>query len=136
MAGVFVIVVNFRTGPLTVQCLASLAVDVSPPGSGRRVIVVDNCSQDDSVTEIESAIRRNGWEGWVELLAMPRNGGFAYGNNAAIARARQIDPDLEAVVLLNPDAVVRPGVLGRLVDELRTAGDDGAEYLILGLAPS
>jgi N-acetylglucosaminyl-diphospho-decaprenol L-rhamnosyltransferase len=118
MAGVFVIVVNFRTGPLTVQCLASLAADVSPPSSGRRVIVVDNSSQDDSVMQIESAIRHNGWQGWVELLAMPRNGGFAYGNNAAIARARQLDPELSAVVLLNPDAVVRSGVLARLVDEL------------------
>ena len=70
------------------------------------------------MTQIESAIRHNGWEGWVELLAMPRNGGFAYGNNAAIARARQLEPELSAVVLLNPDAVVRSGVLGRLVDEL------------------
>jgi len=129
MAGVFVIVVNFRTAPLTVQCLASLAADVSPPGSGRHVIVVDNCSGDDSATQIESAIRQHGWQGWVELLAMPRNGGFAYGNNAAIARARQLDPELSAVVLLNPDAVVRAGVLGRLIDELRSrrgAGIAGA----------
>jgi N-acetylglucosaminyl-diphospho-decaprenol L-rhamnosyltransferase len=116
MASVFVIIVNFRTGQLTVQCLASLAADVSCLGSGR-VIVVDNCSQDDSVTQISSAIRQNGW-GWAELLPMPRNGGFAYGNNAAIARARQLNPDLAAVVLLNPDAVVRPGVLLRLMAQL------------------
>ena len=52
---------------------------------------------------------------------MPRNGGFAYGNNAAIARARQLDPDLAAVVLLNPDAVVRPGGLVKLMEQLRLA---------------
>ena len=52
------LIVNFRTGPLSIQCLASLAIDVSPLGPPRSV-VVDNCSQDDSVTEIESAIRRN-----------------------------------------------------------------------------
>jgi GT2 family glycosyltransferase len=119
MASVFVIIVNFRTGQLTVQCLASLAADVSCLGSGR-VIVVDNCSQDDSVTQIASAIRQNGWGDWAELLAMPRNGGFAYGNNAAISRARELNPDLAAVVLLNPDAIVRPGVLAKLMRQLET----------------
>ena len=122
MKHVFVIIVNFRTGQLTVQCLASLAADVSSLGSGR-VIVVDNCSEDDSVTPISTAIRENGWRHWAELLPMPRNGGFAYGNNAAIARARQLDPDLAAVVLLNPDAVVRPGALADLMQtaDLATA---------------
>ena len=128
MKHVFVIIVNFRTGQLTVQCLASLAADVSSLGSGG-VIVVDNCSQDDSVSQISTAIRENGWGTWAELLPMPRNGGFAYGNNAAIARARQLDPDLAAVVLLNPDAVVRPGGLARLMEQLNSqprAGIAGA----------
>ena len=75
---VFVVIVNFRTGRLTAQCLASLADEVSSLRSGR-VIVVDNCSEDDSVTLISSAIRHNGWERWAELLPLPRNGGFAYG---------------------------------------------------------
>ena len=105
---VFVSIVNFRTGQLTVQCLASLAADVSCLGSGR-VIVVDNCSEDDSTTQISSAIQGNGWGAWAELLPMPRNGGFAYGNNAAIARARELDPHLGAVVLLNPDTVATSG---------------------------
>jgi GT2 family glycosyltransferase len=117
MKHVFVIIVNFRTGQLTVQCLASLAADLSSVGSGG-VIVVDNCSQDDSVSQISTAIRESGWDTWAELLPLPRNGGFAYGNNAAIARARQRDPDLSAVVLLNPDAVVRPGGLVKLMDRL------------------
>ena len=128
VASVFVSIVNFRTGQLTVQCLASLAADVSCLGSGR-VIVVDNCSEDDSTTQISAAIQGNGWGAWAELLPMPRNGGFAYGNNAAIARARQLDPGLGAVVLLNPDAVVRAGVLARLMDQLNSqprAGIAGA----------
>ncbi|HSC63639.1 MAG TPA: glycosyltransferase family 2 protein [Caldimonas sp.] len=125
---VFVIIVNFRTGRLTVQCLASLAAEVSSLGSGR-VIVVDNCSEDDSVTLISSAIHDNGWEAWAELLPLPRNGGFAYGNNAAIGRARQLDPQLAAVVLLNPDAIARPGLLAALMRQLASqprAGIAGA----------
>jgi N-acetylglucosaminyl-diphospho-decaprenol L-rhamnosyltransferase len=128
MKHVFVIIVNFRTGQLAVQCLAALAADVSSFGSGG-VIVVDNCSQDDSVNQISTAIRENGWGTWAELLPMPRNGGFAYGNNAAIVRARQVDPDLAAVVLLNPDAVVRPGGLVKLMEQLSShprAGIAGA----------
>ena len=34
------------------------------------------------------------------------------------------------------EAPLGAGALSQLVDELGTAGDDGAEYLILGLAPS
>lgn len=34
------------------------------------------------------------------------------------------------------EAPMGEGALARLVDELGTAGDGGAEYLILGLAPS
>jgi hypothetical protein len=34
------------------------------------------------------------------------------------------------------EAPLGAGALSRLVDDLGTAGDDGAEYLILGLAPS
>ena len=125
---VFVIIVNFRTGRLTVQCLASLAADVSSLGSGR-VIVVDNCSEDDSLALISSAIRCNGWQAWAEVLPLPRNGGFAYGNNAAVRRARAIDAELAAVVLLNPDAVVRPGLLSGLMRQLTSqphAGIAGA----------
>ncbi|MDX6568331.1 MAG: hypothetical protein QOH15_909 [Gaiellales bacterium] len=34
------------------------------------------------------------------------------------------------------EAPLGEGALSRLVDELGTAGEDGAEYLVLGLAPS
>jgi hypothetical protein len=70
-----------------------------------------------------------------ELLPMPHNGGFAYGNNAAIARARELDPDLAAVVLLNPDAVVRPGGLGKLMQQVNSqphAGIVGAAIEVPG----
>ena len=46
-----------------------------------------------------------------------RNGGFSFGNNAGIrnALARQTDsPDY--VFLLNPDTLVEPGAIGKLID--------------------
>ena len=117
MANVFVVIVNFRTSGLTIECLSSLVAEVTLLGAGK-AIVVDNCSGDDSVSQIGAAIQRNGWGAWAEVLVMPRNGGFAYGNNAGIERALRFSSDLTAVVLLNPDTIVRPGALARLVGEL------------------
>ena len=117
MSSVFTAIVNYRTGRLVVDCLASLASG-REAWHGGRVIVVDNDSGDDSVEIIRAAIAQHGWADWVELLPMPRNGGFAYGNNAAVARIREIAPDFGAVVLLNPDTVVMPAAIERLAEYL------------------
>jgi len=87
MTPVFVLIVNYRTGRLVVDCLASLENQVGDLRGGR-VIVVDNDSRDDSLDVLRAAVQARAWSAWVEVLALPRNGGFAYGNNAAIARAR------------------------------------------------
>ena len=118
MAPVFVVIVNYRTGALAVDCLASLAGDVDALHGGR-VVVVDNDSGDDSVEVMRRAVAERGWSAWVEVLALPRNGGFAYGNNRAIARIRETTPDFAAVVLLNPDTLARPGAVARLTAHLR-----------------
>jgi len=115
-APVFVVIVNYRTGHLAVDCLASLSGQVDALRGGR-VIVADNQSGDDSLQVLADAIAANDWT-WVELLPLSRNGGFAYGNNAAIARARAIAPDFHAVILLNPDTLARSDVVARLVDHL------------------
>jgi N-acetylglucosaminyl-diphospho-decaprenol L-rhamnosyltransferase len=117
MRPLFIVIVNYRTGRLAIDCLASLA-GASVDLRGGRVIVADNDSGDDSVALIRGAIEQRGWSGWIELLALPRNGGFAYGNNAAIARVREIAPDFGAVLLLNPDTIVQPGAIGHLCDHL------------------
>ncbi|MEO9114772.1 MAG: glycosyltransferase, partial [Gemmatimonadaceae bacterium] len=128
MTSTFVVIVNYRTGPLAVDCLASLVSEL-PTLRGGRVIVVDNASGDDSVGCIGAAIDANDWGAWAEVIALPRNGGFAYGNNRAIERVREHDPAFGFVVCLNPDAVVRPGALEALVQQLEShvhAGIAGA----------
>jgi GT2 family glycosyltransferase len=115
---VFVVIVNYRTGPLVVECLASLASQVHALRGGR-VIVVDNDSGDASANFIVGAIHEKGWSGWAELLVMPRNGGFAYGNNAGIRRARDLSSGFAAILLLNPDAIACAGLIEALVTFLR-----------------
>ncbi|MBC7605081.1 MAG: glycosyltransferase family 2 protein, partial [Ramlibacter sp.] len=112
----YVLIVNYRTGTLVVDCLASLVSEL-PSLQGGRVIVVDNASGDDSMEHIGAAIKARGWGNWAELIALPRNGGFAYGNNRALERVRALDPAFGAIVCLNPDATVRPGALAALLGQ-------------------
>ena len=107
------IVVNYNTAGLVIDCLDSLAREAA--GRGMRVIVVDNDSPDGSAARVAGAIASRGWAGWAEVLPAGRNGGFSAGNNAAL-RVLLADPDPpEFLWLLNPDTVVRPGALGELV---------------------
>ncbi|HWB00502.1 MAG TPA: glycosyltransferase family 2 protein [Pirellulales bacterium] len=108
-----IVVVNYRTAELTIDCLRSLEAEVRA-NPGTRVVVTDNASGDDSLARIEAAIARCGWTGWVELMPLARNGGFAYGNNAAIRAALAHTPAVDSILLLNPDTIVRPGALAAL----------------------
>lgn len=109
-----VVIVNYRTPGLTVECLQSLAAEVKTVAGGTRVVVTDNASGDDSVEQIRGAIETNGWD-WVTLVPLPKNGGFAYGNNRAIEPALAGEDKPQYVYLLNPDTVVLPDALRELV---------------------
>lgn len=112
---VLVVIVNYRTGPLVVECLRSLQAEIAAaPGS--RVTVVDNRSPDHSADVIAAAIEREGWSSWVTLARSPVNGGFSYGNNHAVRPALESADPPAYFWLLNPDCVVRPGALRALVD--------------------
>ncbi len=118
-----VVVVNYRTAGLAVDCLASLAPEVGPAGA--RVVVTDNASGDDSVAVLREAVSRRGWGGWASVLPLGRNGGFAYGNNEAIRPALASAGPPRYVLLLNPDTVARPGALKALVDFMDGRPDVG-----------
>jgi N-acetylglucosaminyl-diphospho-decaprenol L-rhamnosyltransferase len=109
-----IVIVNYRTPQLTIDCLASLTGEVDKQNA--RVVVTDNASGDDSVERITAAIEQQGWSGWVDVMPLAENGGFAYGNNAAIRPTLSDADGPDLVWLLNPDTVVRPGALQALVD--------------------
>lgn len=115
---VLIVIVNYRTAKLVVNCLRSLESEVKAlPGT--RVAVVDNNSGDDSLTIIGNAIEQAGWSSWATLMPSTLNGGYAYGNNYAI-RPALASPNPPAFCwLLNPDTVVRPGALQALVDYMQ-----------------
>lgn len=110
----WIVIVNYRTADLVVDCLRSLAPQVVDLGGGR-VVIADNASGDGSTEKIAAAIEAADWTSWAAVLPLPKNGGFAYGNNAGIREALEAELSPDYVMLLNPDTVVRPGALRALM---------------------
>ena len=110
-----IVIVNYRTPDLTIDCLKSLVDEISllPDTS---VVVIDNASGDRSSERIQTAIETENWSEWVSLKPLTKNGGFAYGNNEAIRPALQSDNPPAYVLLLNPDTIVRSGAIKVLWD--------------------
>lgn len=108
-----VVIVNYRTADLTIDCLNSLARELcTVPGT--TVVVTDNASGDGSAEKIQEAMNANSWS-WATLMPLAKNGGFAYGNNEGIRPALKSDDPPQYVYLLNPDTVVLPDALKELV---------------------
>jgi GT2 family glycosyltransferase len=109
-----VVVVNYRTADLAVDCLRTLRPEVEGR-AGVRVAVVDNASGDGSADRLRGAIAANGWGGWATLLPLVENRGFAAGNNAAIRPALASADPPRFVWMLNPDTLVRPGAVAAVL---------------------
>ncbi|MCE9567905.1 MAG: glycosyltransferase family 2 protein [Planctomycetes bacterium] len=107
---VTVVIVNYNTADLVIDCLRSVVQE-----GGVKVMLVDNASPDGSADRLRVAVQENGWGDWVELLVASRNGGFAAGNNVALRHVFASEAMSEYVLLLNPDTVVRPGAIRSLV---------------------
>lgn len=116
-ARIWVVIVNYRTPDLVVDCLRSITSEIGKTGR-IRVALVDNASGDGSGEKLRESIKKNDWASWVRLLPQPRNGGFAYGNNAGIKEAFRESPDLDYIMLLNPDTIVRSGAIRALAEFL------------------
>lgn len=110
-----IVIINYRTGDLTIDCLRSLRDQVrNLPGV--KVVVSDNASGDGSLEQIQTAIRNEGWSDWVATMPLPRNGGFAYGNNEPIRAALRGPDPPDYFFILNPDTIVRPGAIATMLD--------------------
>jgi N-acetylglucosaminyl-diphospho-decaprenol L-rhamnosyltransferase len=88
------VVVTYNSAAWIGRCLDSLA--------GASTIVIDNASADDTV----EIVRRHPG---VNVVVRSRNGGFA----VAVNQASALVPD-EDILLMNPDAIARPGSVALL----------------------
>ncbi|MCJ8329998.1 MAG: glycosyltransferase, partial [Lentisphaeria bacterium] len=78
-----IVIINYKTPQLTINCLHSLAMDRSE-FSDYDVWLIDNASGDNSPSQIVAAIRENNWGKWVHFRQSNKNIGFAAGNNFLI----------------------------------------------------
>jgi GT2 family glycosyltransferase len=115
MPSVRIVIVNYRTPELVVDCLRSLAAEVRAVGDCQ-VIVVENASPDNSKDRIQQAITEERWQDWAEQMVLNRNLGFAGGNNAALEPLLASPQPPDYVLLLNPDTVIHPGAVQSLVE--------------------
>ena len=119
------IIVNYKTPDLVMGCLAALAAERAAL-PGLRAVVVDNASPDHSATRLAERLSDPAWADWVDFLPLSLNGGFGWGNNQAILNLLQGAEPPEAVLLLNPDAVIEPGAVAALVGTMAARPDAGA----------
>jgi len=107
-----IIIVSFNTWQLLQKCLEILFQN--PGKHPLEVFVVDNASADGSV----EMIRENFKE--VALIENRINMGFAAANNQAYERSTG-----DYVILLNPDAYVKPATIDKSVTFMRTHPECG-----------
>lgn len=137
---IVVSIINFRTADLTIQCVRSVLDDLE--AFDGHVVVVDNRSDDGSAEIIEKWIAGQPENGRLSLVRSPTNSGFSGGHNQGMAACHA-----EFVLVLNSDAIVRPGffaALIKLAQETPTAGilapcieyDDGGQQVSCFRFPS
>lgn len=99
-----VVIVNYNAGKLLAECVQSVLAE-----QARHVFVVDNDSHDESLAYLESSTS----DDRVYIIRNGKNLGFASACNIG-ARASNAD----TVLYLNPDCVLTPGALHRMIEVL------------------
>lgn len=112
---VSIVIVNWNAGEYLVRAVASAFADPFP--GVIEVLVVDNASADGSPALVQRAEPR------ARVMAMGKNTGFARACNAGVRASRG-----RYVLLLNPDAEIRPGALAALAG----AGDAYPDAAVIG----
>ncbi|HEX2923292.1 MAG TPA: glycosyltransferase family 2 protein [Chloroflexota bacterium] len=97
-----IVIVNYNTRDLLRDCLRS--VQNSEGIQDMELFVVDNASSDGSAAMISEEFPS------VQLIENPTNAGYAHANNLAITRCRG-----RYILLLNPDTVLPPDALVRMI---------------------
>lgn len=110
------VIVNFRTARLTIRCVKSMLEHgvVNPDG----VLVVDNCSGDNSIDEVRKALPD------IRTVVSDHNGGFGAGVNLGVANTTA-----DYLLILNPDTYFEFNSVAPVVDFM----EQSPETALVGL---
>lgn len=98
MKDVSVIIVNYNTAVLTVQCISSVLRHTAQ--LDYEIIVVDNHSEEQAINNVPIAFP------FVKFIRLDENIGFGKANNIAVQQAKG-----KYLFLLNPDTIIRNDAL-------------------------
>lgn len=99
MMDISIIIVNYRTSQLTMNCIQSIKKVLKDEPINYEIVVVDNCSKDGSYEELKKIEN-------ISVFETPLNGGFGYGNNFGVSKANG-----KYLFFLNSDTILYPSVL-------------------------
>ena len=106
---VSIIILNYNAGDLLLYCVDSI---LKSNYENLEIIVVDNLSKDNSHKKCKEKF------GKIILIENNENLGYCGGNNVGINAVKG-----EFVVVLNPDVIVEPEWLNKLLDAFKKYGD-------------
>ena len=101
-------IINYRTGPMTIECVRSVLDDIGDLDAC--VVVVDNASGDGSADLIADWIAAQPAGTPVSLVRSATNSGFSGGHNQGMAAV-----EADYYLILNSDALLRRGFLCRIL---------------------
>lgn len=107
-----IIIVNYNTGQLTASCVKNILQKKLPVSY--EIIVVDNGSDDDSVSLLKSDYPE------IQVIANEQNLGLARAVNIGIEQAGG-----QYILVLNPDIVVIDDAIEKLIDYMEQNPDVG-----------
>ncbi len=113
-----IVIVNYQTANLVTQCLDSLLHQLE--NREAQVVIVDNCSRDNSVNVLRNWITIHDVRKVIHLLEAHSNSGFSAGNNLGI---RAVEADL--YLLLNSDTILRPEAVAAMLRSARNHPEAG-----------
>lgn len=99
------VILNYNDS-VTVKKLVANIVDFK---SISHILIVDNCSSDDSYAELSKIVKDR-----VNLIQTNKNGGYGYGNNYGVKFAKK-HWNSKYVLIVNPDVVFSNETLERLL---------------------
>lgn len=120
MFNIAVIIINYRTAGMVIDCLESLIPELD--NDEARIVLVDNNSGDGSIEIIEKWLAKNDDNSLVLFIKSSTNGGFSSGNNIGINAVES-----KFYLLLNSDTLIRRGAIEQL---LKTAENNESAGLI------
>lgn len=99
IAEIAVIVLNFNTPQLTVDCVSNII----EYHHKIQIVLVDNASTDDSLSIFERAFAK---ESSVHIVCNEKNIGYAKGNNSGIKWIGRYCKNIKYICIMNPDVKV------------------------------